>query len=343
MLEERALSLKQLRAFAALIREGSIASAADRLGVTAPAVSAQIKLLEGFVGGSLYLRGPNGMRPTDVGAEVLEAAQDVVARVEACASRIEALRAGAAGAVSLGVVSTAKYFAPMLVAQFQREYPGVRISLRIGNRDSIARGMEHNAFDLAIMGRLPEDVPIKQDILGDHPHVLIAASDHRLAHCDEVAPEDLLEETFLMREPGSGTRMLTLRALERWNAGAAFDLVEMGTNETIKQAVMAGLGVALISADTVQAELEQGRLVRLAAPGLPIVRQWRLIRRSDRTPSHAVAILRGFVLSRKGSYLPHLHAADRRAEPLRDPSFCGFNAIDLSDEAPPPETGAPRG
>mgnify|MGYP000291503854 CR=1 FL=1 len=304
MVDLRSLSLKQLRAFAATIRSGSVTQAAQALYVTPPAVTTHLKSLEKAVGQAIYERNAEGPEPTDVGRELLEAADEIEKVIERTRIKIEALAAGATGTVILGVVSTGKYFAPNIVARFRQHHPGISVRLAIGNRTEIIKGLERREYDLLIMGRPPAHVAVEREVLGDHPHVLVAAPDHRLVGDSDILPEDLQRETFLCREEGSGTRALMTRFLERIGGGRPFNTVEMGTNETIKQAVMAGLGIAIISAHTCHAELAEGKLAQLQAEGLPLVRQWFLIHRSDRELTKAAEVLRRFIVDQKGEILP---------------------------------------
>lgn len=302
----RSLTLKQLRAMAGTVRQGSVTGAAKDLHVTPPAITTQLKALEKNVGAALFDRTAEGFMPTEIGDELLKAAEDIEKRIELMRERIAALKAGASGSVVLGVVSTGKYIAPGIVAAFQEAHPGIRIKLVIGNREEIINGLEHDEFDCAIMGRPPPHIGVISKVLSDHPHVLIAAPGHRLAGDHDILVEDLLEERFLAREPGSGTRLLMERFLERIGHGRIFEIVEMGTNETIKQAVMAQLGIAFISAHTCHTELQEGRLVALSVLGLPVMRQWSLTRRSDREPTKAAAVFEQFLLSNSADLFPRL-------------------------------------
>ncbi len=281
MPEFRGLSWRQLRALSATVATGSVTEAAKTLGVTPPAVTIQLKQLEGVVGAPIFDRTRSGFTPTEIGRELLGTAHDIDRLIARSAERISALLSGATGSVVFGVVSTGKYIAPAIVASFRRSHPDIRVTLAIGNRGEIIRGLERNEFDLLLMGRPPAHVEVDSVVLGDHPHVLIAAPDHRLAGDRKILAEDLLQERFLAREEGSGTRVLMERFLARLG-GRPPDVVEMGTNETIKQSVLAGLGIAIISAHTCMAELKDGRLAALSYVGLPLVRQWFLLHRRDR-------------------------------------------------------------
>ncbi|MGZ3217921.1 LysR family regulator CbbR [Paracoccus sp. T5] len=305
-----ALTLRQLRALRAVADSGSLTLAAAQLGLTPPAVHGQLKSLEDLAGAALLQRAEHGaFRPTPEGEALLLAEAQVATALARAGREVAALRQGHSGNVVLGVVSTGKYFAPFLVATLQRALPQIEVTLRIGNRDAILAALTGDELDLAIMGRPPREPAVIADPLGPHPHVIIAAPDHPLAAQDPVTPGDLLTQTFLSREEGSGTRILMTRFLDRIGEGATWRAVEMGTNETIKQAVIAGLGIALISQHTCTEELRSGRLVALSAIGLPIQRSWYLLHRADRAPSPATERIRASITGLGGSFLPRLAPA----------------------------------
>lgn len=309
MIHEKSITLKQLRALAAIVRGGNLSAAAGLLNVTGPAVSTQLKLLEANFAAELMRRGPDGRIAVSAeGEAVLAAADQIEAALELCFRRVKALKAGKAGHVSLGVVSTGKYFAPGLVALARKALPEIEIGLTIGNRGEIIEALRSRRIDLAVMGRPPREPAVEADVLGDHPHILIAPPGHPLAAGGGVAPDAVLAETFLSREPGSGTRILMERYLDRIGGGRPYQMIELGSNETIKQAVIAGLGIALISAHTVVAELETGRLAAIPLDGLPIMRQWFLVRRSGESLSPVCGRFQEFVLGLNGAFLPHLPA-----------------------------------
>src|SRR4051812_5424111 len=255
----RRVTLKQLRVLAAVTHSGTMSAAADALAVTPPAVTLQLRLLEETFGLALVERTATGVRPTDAGREVLAAAERIDLALIECAEAIQALRGMDGGRVAVGVISTAKYFAPFALAAFQRTHPNVEMRVSVGNRSDIIAGLERFVFDIAMMGYPPTHFPIEKAVIGDHPHVIIAAADHWLVRHKRIALAEVARETFLLREPGSGTRALMLGLF-----GSA-DLpegrrMEIGSNETIKQAVMAGMGIALLSAHTIAAEVADGRL-----------------------------------------------------------------------------------
>ena len=306
-MKPKGITLRQLRCLRAVADSGSLTAAAGLLGLTTPAVHSQLRGLEDLAGCPLVLRGDHGaFRPTPEGEALLLAESQIATALSRAAREIGALQQGHVGNVVLGVVSTGKYFAPGLVARLLRLLPDIEVTLRIGNRDAVLAALAGDDLDLAIMGRPPREPAVVADPVGPHPHIIIAAPDHPLAPADPVMPGDLLAQTFLSREEGSGTRILMTRFLDRIGEGATWRAVEMGTNETIKQAVIAGLGIALISQHTVTEELRSGRLIALRGIGLPIQRSWYLLRRADRQMSPATVRIRDEILAMRGSFLPQL-------------------------------------
>lgn len=303
----QALTFKQLRALAAVAEHGSITAAAERLGLTPPAVHTQLRGLEENLQANLLNRGESrGPKLTPEGEIVLQAQKEIEVALAKCMTKLTALKAGQSGAVILGVVSTGKYFAPQLVADLRRAMPDIEVRLIVGNRTEIIEALSQNAIELAIMGRPPREPKVASQAIGDHPHVLIAAPDHPLAQANAIDPDDLFEQTFIAREEGSGTRILMTRFLDRIGDGAPYALIEMGSNETIKQAVMACLGVAIISQHTVTEELRTGRLVTLNVLGMPVMRQWYLLHRSDLEMSPTISAIHDQIAAMKGSFLPRL-------------------------------------
>ena len=284
----RAMSPRGLRGLAAVARTGSYAAAADMLGLTAPALHAQIRSLESALGVPVLRRAESGgSELTEIGARVTETATMIELQLERMAEDVSAILEGRIGRVVLATVSTAKYFAPFLVQRLRQEMPEADIQLRVGNRQQIIDGIASGRFDLAIMGRPPRRPTVEAAIFADHPHILVAPAGHPLTTMAEVPSTELYHETFLLREDGSGTRILAIRWLDRIGEGFPFEQIEMDSNETIKQAVMAGMGLALLSQHTVVQELADGRLKMLPMAGLPIIRHWYVVRSDARPPSPA--------------------------------------------------------
>lgn len=299
----RNVTVKQLRVVTAIAKAGRVGGAANLLGLTPPAVTLRLREIEADIGLPLFERAPHGMRLTLAGERVLDAANRVEAAFASCGESIDALRGLNAGRVSIGVVSTARYFAPAALAAFKRAHPSVELRLFVGNRENTIRGLAALDFDLAIMGRPPEGLDAESAAFGDHPLVVVAPPDHPLARRRRMDIETLGRETFLMREPGSGTRIATERLFAERGIAPLVGM-EVDSNETIKQAVMAGLGVAFISAHTVAAEIESGRLVVLDVKGFPIVRQWFLARHAAKPPMPPADALWAFLVRNGQSFLP---------------------------------------
>lgn len=305
----RHVTLKQLRVFAAVTRTGSVTAAASGLGVTPPAVTLQMKLLQDLVGLPLIERSADGMAPTAAGRTLLATVRRLEAVLEDGQAELADLAGARTGVVQVGVISTAKYFAPHVLAAFARRHEGIEVKLFVGNRAEIVDRLREREADLVIMGRPPDGMDVTQEVIGDHPHVIVAPPDHRLATARRIAPADLAAETFLVREPGSGTRTVMERFFD--DAGLVARIgMEIGSNETVKQAVMAGLGIAFLSAHTIDIEFQTGRLIVLDVIGLPVVRRWHVVHLAERKLMPAARLLGRFLVDRGSDFLPRSVMAD---------------------------------
>ena len=302
----RNVTLRQLHSILAIRRTGKISTAAEQLGLTGPAVTLQLQQLEDQTGVSLFDRGRGGLRPTEAGEAALRAAQDIEVRLRQLFEELETISEANAGQLRIGAVSTAKYFAPTLMAVFRDLHPRVNISLTVGNRGAVIDALRDYEVDIALMGRPPRDFSVRAQIFGDHPLVIIAPPDHPLAQRHNISKEELLTETFLVREVGSGTRSsldIFMSDVVGWTERRH---AEMTSNETIKQAVMAGIGIAFISAHTIAMELELGRMTILDVSGMPIRRQWYSVSRSDRSMSPTMASFNQFLIEQAARHLPFI-------------------------------------
>jgi DNA-binding transcriptional LysR family regulator len=299
----RDLTIRQLRALAVLQSAGSVTAAANRLNLTQPAVTLQLRNLQALAGLPLIQRTGDGMALTDAGHDVLALAERVEAALLDCERSLDMIAGRNGGRVSIAAVSTAKYFVPFAIAAFSRRFPKIDVTLRIGNREDIRAALRGYDLDIAIMGRPPVDVQVEIRPLGKHPHVIIAAADHRLSTKKRIAVADLASENFITREIGSGTRMLMEQFFQKSGLKPKIGM-EMDSNETIKQAVIAGLGIAFISQHTVSHELDEGRLVALKVAGLPVMRQWQAIRRTDKILLPPAQAMLDFLGKEGSHYLP---------------------------------------
>ena len=295
-------TVRQLQIFDAAARTLSFSRAAEVLRLTQPAVSMQIRQLEHFAGVPLFERSGRRLHLTDAGEELMQHARAVLRALDGADEAFAAMKGLRGGRVKLAVVSTAKYFAPRLIARFLQAHPGVNVRLQVDNRDAVVRTLAGNDVDLALMGRPPGELDLVAAPFAEHPHVVIAPPDHPLARRRRVEVEALAAETFLVREVGSGTRT----AMERFFQERGVPLrvgMEMPSNETIKQAVMAGLGLAFISMHTNALELSVGALALVRARGLPVMRQWNVVHRADKRLSPASEAFKAFVLEHGRGFL----------------------------------------
>jgi LysR family transcriptional regulator for metE and metH len=271
-----------------------------------------MRQLTELLGMEVFERAPDGLRPTPAGFELLAAVERIEAVLGETIAAIVELSGAEGGRVAVGIISTAKYFAPRALAAYRREHPRVDLSLLIGNRKTILSALRAFDLDLAITGRPPEDFPVEQAAIGPHPHVIIASPAHPLAGERAIPLAALGRETFLMREEGSGSRDLAQRLLAEAALAPPIGF-EIGSNETIKQAVMAELGIAVISAHTIAAEVADRRLVILDVIGLPIVRQWFVVKHRDKRLLPAARALWAHLTVHGHAFLPEVVPPERAA------------------------------
>lgn len=302
------ITLKQFRAYSAYIRMGTIKGAASELNISPPAVSQQLSLLEGNVGMPLTIKTTDGVQPSVFGKEILLASSRIENVLEMCQHSLEKLGDKTSGRVSIGIFNSANYFAPRLIAEFKKYHPHIDIRIHIGNRESIFKAFRNYEFDFLVVGRPPKGLDIESDEIGDHPHIIVGAPDHPLIKKRNLQLKEMEEESFLVREEGSGTRLVMMRLFEEAGISPRFGM-EVGNNESVKQAVMAGLGVALISAHTVAAEIKDGRLKAFDIEGLPVIRKWLVVRHSNIQLAPAADALYQFFINSGANYFPEYSPA----------------------------------
>ena len=312
----RGVTIRQLQIFAAAAGHLSFARTSEQLHLSQAGVSLQIKQLEEMAGFALFERRGRKVALTEAGEVLLRYALQVLAALKDADAALSALKGLTGGRIRVGVVSTAKYFAPALLARFQKLHPGVRVSLSVNNREIIVRELERDEIEVAIMGQPPPRLATDAVAFADHPLVVVASPGHPLARARRIPLAELAGETFLVREPGSGTRS----SMERFFAERAFEPRiggVMNSNETIKQAVMAGMGLAFLSRHTIGLELATGRMAILDVVGLPLMRRWYVVRRAGRFVSPASTAFVEFVLAAGPALLAELHP--RRLAAARAP------------------------
>jgi DNA-binding transcriptional LysR family regulator len=307
----RNITLRQMRVFAAVARYRSFTKAARELHLTQPAISQQIKLLEIEVGLPLLEHVGRQIHLTAAGDELLRYASQVTELLREAGESLAAMRGLKRGVLKLGAVSTAKYFAPSLLSAFAPAYPEVTIRFTVGNREEIIQQLAANETDLVIMGRPPRELTTIAEPFAKHPLVVIASPHHPLAGKRRIPLERLGSENFIIREEGSGTRASMEHVFSKRGVPIRV-LMEVSSNETIKQAVMAGMGIGFISIHTVGLELAAGKLVMLNVTGLPLIRDWFVIHMRDKRLSPIAVAFRSFLLE-KAATIIHKTAEESRS------------------------------
>ncbi|KAF0191477.1 MAG: LysR family transcriptional regulator [Gammaproteobacteria bacterium] len=290
------LTLRQLKVFAAVARHLNFTRAAEEMHLTQPAVSMQIKQLENNVGLPLFEQIGKQIYLTEAGREMYHYSRVIAQQLEEADTVIDSLKGVQRGRLAIAVASTANYFAPRLLATFSGSHAAVTISLDVTNREGLLKQLESNEKDLVIMGRPPAQMDLVAEPFMDNPLVIIASPGHALVGRQNIPLADLQHETFVVREQGSGTRI----AMERFFSAQGVRLatgMEMSSNEAIKQAVQAGLGLGIVSMHTLGLELETKRLVVLDVQSFPIMRHWYIVHWRGKRLSPVAQAFKEFVLT----------------------------------------------
>ncbi len=289
------LNLRQLRVFEAAALAASHSEAAEALGLSQPAVSMHLRQLEAALQVELFKGRGRTRRLTAEGLELLRHARNILAQVQAAELAVAARHSSTRGQLHLGVVPTANYFAPVLMMAFRQRFPDVTLRLTVDRRDAILDMLQDHRIDLAIGGYPPSEADIEAEAFARHPHCIVAAAGHPLTRRRRLQWSDLADEPFIFREPGSATRqflehLLTSQSL-RMKVG-----IELTGNETVRQAVMAGMGLTFMSAHVFQTELAAGIIAILDLQGMPKELDWCVLHRRDSELSGVTASFREFVL-----------------------------------------------
>lgn len=289
------ITLRQLQMFDAVAQSGSFSKAAQKLHLSQPAVSMQVKQLEEAAGMALFEQIGKKIFLTDAGREVHRACQGVAREIADLGNSLNDLKGLRQGALVVGVVSTVSHFAIRLISHFRQLNPDVHLTLNVVNRETLLQQLADNSVDLALMGKPPEGQDLDSTPFMENPLVVIAPYRHPLADAHDIELARIAEEAFVAREPGSGTRGAT-EAFFQEHGLKLNAAMEMNKNEAIKQAVEAGLGLGVVSRHTVRNELAARRLICLDVQGFPIRRQWHLVHRRNKRFSVAARAFADFVL-----------------------------------------------
>jgi DNA-binding transcriptional LysR family regulator len=308
------MTIHQLRVFLAVARHNSYTRAAEELRLTQPAVSAQVRELERTLDSTFFERVGRTIVLTEAGKELLAYAQKVCTLLDEARLVMEELGELKRGRVAIAAVSTAgAYVLPSLLGAFRQRHSGISISLEVANRATVQRRLLHNEVDLIVMGRPPEGVPhVAEPFLSDEL-VVIAAPSHQLAKAKKIPVERLGKEVFIAREVGSGTRINADEFFRQQGAQLSVGM-ELGDNSAVKEAVAAGLGIALLSRHAIRMELALRRLVVLDVKGLPLRRQWYVVHRQDKRLSRAAVAFKAFLLTSAEAVLESIKPLSQETE-----------------------------
>ncbi len=290
------ITMRQLQVFEAVARHLSFTRAAEELHLTQPAVSMQVKQLEAMIELPLFEQVGKKVYLTEAGNTMMRHSCIMMRHLADIGRDINSLKGVDGGHLRICIASTVNYFATRLLQRFCDKYNKVQISLDIINREELIRRLEANKPDMVLMDQPPENLDVEVTAFRENPLILIANPQHPMANEREISIKKLNQETFVLREPGSGTRSAMMRILEKHGVKPTHS-IQLSSNESVKQNVEAGLGLALVSAHTVQLELEANRLVSLNVQHFPVVRQWYVCHRRGKQLTPTAKVFLDFVIS----------------------------------------------
>lgn len=290
------LTLRQLQVFESAATLLNFSLTAKQLYLSQPAVSMQIKQLEENIGLPLFEQIGKKLFLTEAGRELFLYSRNITQQLADMEAVFDEMKGLGKGKLTLAVVNTANYFTPKLLARFCQRYPNINVILQVANRDDVLKQLADNGTDLAILGQPPAGQDISAQPFLDNPLVVIATPNHPFAKLKRVQFARLATETFLSRERGSGTRSAMERVFAQHNIQPHISM-EMETNEAIKQAVQAGMGLGILSYHSIELELETRRLAMLKVEHFPLVRHWFVAHRSTKRLSGAALAFKEFLLT----------------------------------------------
>jgi DNA-binding transcriptional LysR family regulator len=298
----RPYTLKQIQTFLEVARQGSVSKAAERLFVTQPAVSMQIRQLEDAFGLALLEPAGRNIRLTHAGEAFLQHAQAAMGQLKDLEAQMADHVGLKKGRIDLAVVSTAKYFIPMLLVRFGKLFDGINVQLKIDNRENVLGMLARNEADLVVMGRAPADLDCEAIAFATNPLSIVAAPDHPLVRRKQLPFAALGDYRFVVREDGSGTRAAMERLFAQHKTALNVEM-EMPSNETIKQAVMAGMGLSFLSLRTVRHELASGHIALVDIQDMPQIGHWYITHLSQKKLSPASRAFKEFLIEQGGALM----------------------------------------
>ena len=309
-------TFRQVQVFEAVARHLNYSRAAQELRMSQPGVSNHVKQLERHAGLPLFEQMGRKIYLTTAGHEMLRYSRAIIQQLKEADEALAALKGIRGGRLDIAVISAGDYFFPGLLAEFCRRHESVTVRLSVNNREEIVRQLTENMTDLTVLLRPPENPDMVAEAFAPQPHVIIAAPAHGLVRKRHISLPTLANEAFIVRERGSDTRIAMEELLAE--SRVKFNVtMEIQSTETIKQAVIAGMGISFLSAHTIGRELELGRLAVLDVDGFPVMRKWHIVHhRNKRLPPVAVAF-KEFLLQEGAGLIERLvgHAPPKRQRP----------------------------
>lgn len=288
-------TLRQLKVFETVARHLSFSRAAEELHLTQPAVSTQVKKLEEHAGLELFEQLGKKIYLTPAGAELLQFSRVIIEQFQEAENAMTQFKGITGGKLNVAVISAGDYFFPRLLVEFARSHQGVTLNLSVHNRAGLLNQLTDNLTDLAIMVRPPPDMDTVNEAFAPHPYVIVAAPDHPMVSQKNIPISALMKEPFVVREKGSDT----WNSMEEGFAGHLPDInvaMEIRSTETIKQAVIAGMGISFLSAHTIALELQAGSLAVLDVEGFPVMLHWYVVHRKNKRLPPVAQAFRQFLL-----------------------------------------------
>lgn len=310
-------TLRQLKVFETVARLLSFSRAAEELHLTQPAVSTQVKKLETHAGLPLFEQLGKKIYLTPAGAELLRCSRVIIQQFEAAEESMAQFKGVSGGRLNVAVISAGDYFFPRLLVEFLRRYHGVTLNFTVHNREELLSHLADNLTDLAIMVRPPKGMDTVNEPFAPHPYVIVAAPDHPLTRRKNIPISELVQERFVVREKGSDT----WNSMEEGFSDQIKNIniaMEIKSTETIKQAVIAGLGISFLSAHTIGLELQAGSLTVLDVQGFPLMLNWYVVHRNNKRLPPVAQAFKGFLMSDGATLIKKFVQLDPKlGKPLR--------------------------
>ena len=299
------ISSRQLRIFVSAAKHLNFTRAAKEVHISPPAVSMQIKEIELQVDASLFIKKGRKLELSSTGEYFLNQARYILQILNESEKVIQQLKGNPIEIIRVGIISTAQYFLPQVLKQFRAKHSQLKIILEIRNRQHLIELLRDGEIDIAIMGLVPKEIDTKVYTITNHPHVFIANFGHILTKQKKIKPDELNNFDFISREKGSGTRAHMEAFIQDHDIQPNI-IMEMSSNESIKQAVMAGLGISFVSQHTIAAELKNNQLRVLGVIDTPINRKWHVVTLNPMSNNRSVELLKDFILNQSETIITKL-------------------------------------